>query len=255
MGIFKKKNRRNASGLHLDSDQPAAPRRIIEMKDVTKKYSNGTTALRGVSINVDAGEFAYIVGPSGAGKSTFIKLLYREEKLDKGSLTVGNFNLAKIKKKDVPLLRRSVGVVFQDYKLLPKKTVYENIAYAMEVIGEKPRNIKKRVMEVLDLVGLKHKIRTFPNELSGGEQQRIAIARAIVNNPKVLIADEPTGNLDPENSWEIMSLLERINLQGTTVLMATHNSQIVNTLRHRVIAIEDGRVVRDEAEGDYGYDD
>lgn len=255
MGIFKKKNRRNASGRHLDSYQPAAPRRIIEMKDVTKKYSNGTTALRGVSINVDAGEFAYIVGPSGAGKSTFIKLLYREEKLDKGSLTVGNFNLAKIKKKDVPLLRRSVGVVFQDYKLLPKKTVYENIAYAMEVIGEKPRNIKKRVMEVLDLVGLKHKIRTFPNELSGGEQQRIAIARAIVNNPKVLIADEPTGNLDPENSWEIMSLLERINLQGTTVLMATHNSQIVNTLRHRVIAIEDGRVVRDEAEGDYGYDD
>ncbi|HEL2056344.1 TPA: cell division ATP-binding protein FtsE [Streptococcus suis] len=229
--------------------------KIIEMKDVSKKYGNGTTALRGVSISVEAGEFAYIVGPSGAGKSTFIKLLYREEKLDKGSLTVGKFDLAKIKKRDVPLLRRSVGVVFQDYKLLPKKTVYENIAYAMEVIGEKPRNIKKRVMEVLDLVGLKHKIRSFPNELSGGEQQRIAIARAIVNNPKVLIADEPTGNLDPENSWEIMNLLERINLQGTTILMATHNSQIVNTLRHRVIAIEDGRVVRDEAEGEYGYDD
>ncbi|HEM6082388.1 TPA: cell division ATP-binding protein FtsE [Streptococcus suis] len=229
--------------------------KIIEMKDVSKKYGNGTTALRGVSISVEAGEFAYIVGPSGAGKSTFIKLLYREEKLDKGSLTVGKFDLAKIKKRDVPLLRRSVGVVFQDYKLLPKKTVYENIAYAMEVIGEKPRNIKKRVMEVLDLVGLKHKIRSFPNELSGGEQQRIAIARAIVNNPKVLIADEPTGNLDPENSWEIMNLLERINLQGTTVLMATHNSQIVNTLRHRVIAIEDGRVVRDEEQGEYGYDD
>lgn len=231
------------------------PMGIIEMKDVSKKYGNGTTALRGVSVNVEAGEFAYIVGPSGAGKSTFIKLLYREEKLDKGSLTVGKFDLAKIKKRDVPLLRRSVGVVFQDYKLLPKKTVFENIAYAMEVIGEKPRNIKKRVMEVLDLVGLKHKIRSFPNELSGGEQQRIAIARAIVNNPKVLIADEPTGNLDPENSWEIMNLLERINLQGTTILMATHNSQIVNTLRHRVIAIEDGRVVRDEAEGEYGYDD
>ncbi|BBA93061.1 cell division ATP-binding protein [Streptococcus ruminantium] len=225
------------------------------MKDVSKKYGNGTTALRGVSVNVEAGEFAYIVGPSGAGKSTFIKLLYREEKLDKGRLKVGNFDLAKIKKRDVPLLRRSVGVVFQDYKLLPKKTVFENIAYAMEVIGEKPRNIKKRVMEVLDLVGLKHKIRSFPNELSGGEQQRIAIARAIVNNPKVLIADEPTGNLDPENSWEIMNLLERINLQGTTILMATHNSQIVNTLRHRVIAIEDGRVVRDEAEGEYGYDE
>lgn len=228
---------------------------IIEMKDVSKKYGNGTTALRGVTVNVEAGEFAYIVGPSGAGKSTFIKLLYREEKLDKGTLKVGRFDLGKIKKKDVPLLRRSVGVVFQDYKLLPKKTVFENIAYAMEVIGEKPRNIKKRVMEVLDLVGLKHKIRSFPNELSGGEQQRIAIARAIVNNPKVLIADEPTGNLDPENSWEIMSLLERINLQGTTVLMATHNSQIVNTLRHRVIAIEDGRVVRDEEQGEYGYDD
>lgn len=225
------------------------------MKDVSKKYGNGTTALRGVSINVEPGEFAYIVGPSGAGKSTFIKLLYREEKLDKGTLKVGNFNLGQIKKKDVPMLRRSVGVVFQDYKLLPKKTVFENIAYAMEVIGERPRNIKKRVMEVLDLVGLKHKIRSFPNELSGGEQQRIAIARAIVNNPKVLIADEPTGNLDPENSWEIMNLLERINLQGTTILMATHNSQIVNTLRHRVIAIEDGRVVRDEAEGEYGYDD
>ncbi|HFR3369844.1 TPA: cell division ATP-binding protein FtsE [Streptococcus suis] len=228
---------------------------IIEMKDVSKKYGNGTTALRGVSVNVEAGEFTYIVGPSGAGKSTFIKLLYREEKLDKGSLKVGKFDLAKIKKRDVPFLRRSVGVVFQDYKLLPKKTVFENIAYAMEVIGEKPRNIKKRVMEVLDLVGLKHKIRSFPNELSGGEQQRIAIARAIVNNPKVLIADEPTGNLDPENSWEIMNLLERINLQGTTILMATHNSQIVNTLRHRVIAIEDGRVVRDEAEGEYGYDE
>ena len=229
--------------------------RIIEMRDVSKKYGNGTTALRGVSVSVESGEFAYIVGPSGAGKSTFIKLLYREEKIDKGSLTVADFNLAKIKKKDVPMLRRSVGVVFQDYKLLPRKTVFENIAYAMEVIGEKPRNIKKRVMEVLDLVGLKHKIRSFPNELSGGEQQRIAIARAIVNNPKVLIADEPTGNLDPENSWEIMNLLERINLQGTTILMATHNSQIVNTLRHRVIAIENGRVVRDEQEGEYGYDD
>ena len=168
---------------------------MIEMKDVVKKYDNGTTALRGVTVHIEPGEFAYIVGPSGAGKSTFIRLLYREVKHDKGSLKVAG------------------------------------------------------------LVGLKHKVRSFPNELSGGEQQRIAIARAIVNNPKVLIADEPTGNLDPDNSWEIMNLLERINLQGTTVLMATHNSQIVNTLRHRVIAIENGRVVRDEAEGEYGYDD
>ena len=228
---------------------------IIEMRDVVKKYDNGTTALRGITVNIDAGEFAYIVGPSGAGKSTFIRALYREVKIDKGSLQVAGYNLVKIKKKDIPFLRRNVGVVFQDYKLLPKKTVYENIAYAMEVVGESRRNIKKRVMEVLDLVGLKHKVRSFPNELSGGEQQRIAIARAIVNNTKVLIADEPTGNLDPDNSWEIMNLLERINLQGTTVLMATNNSKIVNTLRHRVIAIENGRVVRDEAKGEYGYDD
>ena len=169
---------------------------IIEMRDVVKKYDNGTTALRGITVNIDAGEFAYIVGPSGAGKSTFIRALYREVKIEKGSLQVAGFNLVKIKKKDIPFLRRNVGVVFQDYKLLPKKTVYENIAYAMEVVGESRRNIKKRVMEVLDLVGLKHKVRSFPNELSGGEQQRIAIARAIVNNPKVLIADEPTGNLD-----------------------------------------------------------
>ena len=181
--------------------------------------------------------------------------MYREEKVSAGTLKVGEFNLTKLKKRDVPILRRSIGVVFQDYKLLPKKTVFENVAYAMQVIGEKPREIKKRVPEVLDLVGLKHKMRSFPEQLSGGEQQRVAIARAIVNNPKVLIADEPTGNLDPEISWEIMQLLERINLQGTTVLMATHNKQIVDNLRHRVIAIEDGRIVRDEEEGEYGYND
>lgn len=228
---------------------------LIEMKDVTKKYHRSTTALRDINVSVNQGEFVYIVGPSGAGKSTFIKLLYREEKITSGSLRVGEFDLNKLKKREIPLLRRSVGVVFQDYKLLPRKTVFENVAYAMEVIGEKRRNIKKRVPEVLDLVGLKHKMRSFPEQLSGGEQQRVAIARAIVNSPKLLIADEPTGNLDPEISWEIMQLLERINLQGTTVLMATHNSQIVNTLRHRVIAIEDGRIVRDEEKGDYGYDD
>lgn len=228
---------------------------LIEMSGVSKKYHRSTTALRDVSLTVNQGDFVYIVGPSGAGKSTFIKLLYREEQLTKGRLRVGEFDLANLKQKDVPILRRSVGVVFQDYKLLPKKTVFENVAYAMEVIGQKPRDIKKRVPEVLDLVGLKHKMRAFPNQLSGGEQQRVAIARAIVNSPKLLIADEPTGNLDPENSWEIMQLLERINLQGTTILMATHNSQIVNTLRHRVIAIEGGRLVRDEEEGDYGYDD
>lgn len=228
---------------------------LIEMKGVSKKYRRSTTALRDINVSVNQGEFVYLVGPSGAGKSTFIKLLYREEKLSSGKLYVGEFDLTKLKSRDVPILRRHIGVVFQDYKLLPKKTVFENVAYAMEVIGEKRSHIKKRVPEVLDLVGLKHKMRSFPNQLSGGEQQRVAIARAIVNNPKLLIADEPTGNLDPEISWEIMQLLERINLQGTTILMATHNSHIVNTLRHRVIAIEDGRVVRDEMEGDYGYDD
>ena len=188
---------------------------MIEMKDVVKKYDNGTTALRGVSVQIEPGEFAYIVTDlRGAGKSTFIRLLYREVKHDKGSLKVADFDLDKIKKRDIPMLRRNVGVVFQDYKLLPKKTVYENIAYAMQVIGERRRNIKKRVMEVLDLVGLKHKVRSFPNELSGGEQQRIAIARAIVNNPKVLIADEPTGNLDPDNSWEIMNLWSGLICKG-----------------------------------------
>lgn len=228
---------------------------LIEMKGVAKKYHRSTTALRDINVSINPGEFVYIVGPSGAGKSSFIKLLYREEKVSAGTLKVGEFNLTKMKKRQIPILRRSIGVVFQDYKLLPKKTVFENVAYAMQVIGEKPREIKKRVPEVLELVGLKHKMRSFPDQLSGGEQQRVAIARAIVNNPKVLIADEPTGNLDPETSWEIMQLLERINLQGTTVLMATHNKQIVDNLRHRVIAIEEGRIVRDEEEGEYGYND
>lgn len=228
---------------------------MIKMKKVTKKYSNGTTAIRNLSVNINQGEFVYVVGPSGAGKSTFIRLMYREEKATKGQLTVCGYDLISIKNRNVPYLRREIGVVFQDYKLLPQKTVYENVAYAMQVIGKKSREIKKRVLEVLDLVGLKHKVRVFPSELSGGEQQRVAIARAIVNTPKVLIADEPTGNLDPENSMEIMELLDRINTQGTTVVMATHNSNIVNSIRHRVIAIENGRIIRDQDEGDYGYDD
>lgn len=228
---------------------------MIEMKDIMKKYSNGTTAIRNLSISIDQGEFVYVVGPSGAGKSTFIKLMYREERATKGVLNIAGYDLVGMKNREIPLMRREIGVVFQDYKLLPRKTVFENVAYAMQVIGRKPRDIKKRVMEVLDLVGLKHKVRVFPSELSGGEQQRVSIARAIVNTPKVLIADEPTGNLDPENSWEIMKLLDRINAQGTTVVMATHNSTIVNTIRHRVIAIENGRIIRDQAEGEYGYDD
>ncbi|BAK95070.1 cell division protein FtsE [Tetragenococcus halophilus subsp. halophilus] len=227
---------------------------MIEMKDVTKKYSNGTAAIRGLSISIDQGEFVYVVGPSGAGKSTFVKLIYREEKPTSGDLQIADYDLMKIKNREVPYLRREIGVVFQDYKLLERKTVYENVAYAMQVIGRRPREVKKRVNDVLEMVGLKHKARVFPNQLSGGEQQRVSIARAIVNTPQVLIADEPTGNLDPEISWEIMRLLDRINAQGTTVVMATHNRTIVNTIRHRVIAIENGKIIRDQAEGEYGYD-
>ena len=228
---------------------------MIEMMNVTKKYNKGITAINNLSIQIKDGEFVYVVGPSGAGKSTFIKMMYREEKATKGRIRVGKYDLMKIKDRQIPFLRRYVGVVFQDFKLLQHKTVYENVAYAMEVIEKSPREIKRRVDEVLELVNLKHRMNNFPNELSGGEQQRVSIARAIVNTPKVLIADEPTGNLDPENSWEIMKLLDRINAQGTTVVMATHNSTIVNTIRHRVIAIENGRIIRDQAEGEYGYDD
>lgn len=228
---------------------------MIEMTRVSKRYPNGITAINDVSVTIEPGEFVYIVGPSGAGKSTFIKMMYCDERLTSGDIKVGKFDLKRIKQKELPFLRRYVGVVFQDFKLLEKKTVYENIAYAMEVIGKKPSIIRKRVLEVLDLVGLKHKIRMFPNELSGGEQQRIAIARAIANMPGVLIADEPTGNLDPDTAREIMTILERISANGTTIIMATHSRSIVNERKHRVLAIENGRIVRDEQEGEYGYYD
>jgi cell division transport system ATP-binding protein len=227
---------------------------MIEMKDVYKQYSNGVMAANGFNVHIKQGEFVYVVGPSGAGKSTFIKMMYREERPSKGDIIVNGINLAKLKNSRVPYLRRNVGVVFQDFKLLPSLTIYENIAFALEVIEEHPKQIKKRVMEVLDLVGLKHKARMLPNELSGGEQQRVSIARSIVNTPKLVIADEPTGNLDPETSWDIMNILEDISNRGTTVIMATHNREIVNTIKHRVIAIENGRIVRDEQRGDYGYE-
>lgn len=225
---------------------------MIEMKDVHKTYSNGVRALNGISISIHPGEFVYVVGPSGAGKSTFIKMIYREEKPSKGKIMINNMNLAEMKEREIPFLRRKIGVVFQDFKLLPKLTVFENVAFALEVIGEQPAVIKKKVLEVLDLVQLKHKSRQFPDQLSGGEQQRVSIARAIVNNPSVLIADEPTGNLDPDTSWEIMKTLEEVNNRGTTVVMATHNKEIVNTMKKRVVAIEDGMIVRDEARGEYG---
>ncbi|MCF6094550.1 cell division ATP-binding protein FtsE [Microaerobacter geothermalis] len=227
---------------------------MIEMYDVWKTYPNGTNALQGISAKIDQGEFVYVVGPSGAGKSTFIKLMYREERPTKGRIFINNFNLEKIKERQIPQIRRTIGVVFQDFKLLPRLTVYENVAFAMEVIEAPKRAIRKRVLEVLQLVRLKHKVKSLPSELSGGEQQRVALARALVNNPSVIIADEPTGNLDPETSWEIMNLFNEINFRGTTVVMATHNKEIVNTMKKRVIAIENGRIVRDEQRGEYGYE-
>ena len=216
---------------------------MIEMKDVVKKYDNGTTALRGVSVQIEPGEFAYIVGPSGAGKSTFIRLLYREVKHDKGSLKVADFDLDKIKKRDIPMLRRNVGVVFQDYKLLPKKTVYENIAYAMQVIGERRRNIKKRVMEVLDLVGLKHKVRSFPNELSGGEQQRIGIVRAIIGEPKILLMDEPFSALDAISRKQLQELTKSLHKEfGMTTIFVTHDTDEALKLGDRIAVLQDGEI-------------
>ncbi|WP_096202450.1 cell division ATP-binding protein FtsE [Bacillus sp. FJAT-45350] len=227
---------------------------MIDMKDVWKTYPNGVKAINGIDVTISNGEFVYVVGPSGAGKSTFIKMMYREEKPTKGTININGMTLSNLKEKQIPILRRSIGVVFQDFKLLPKLSVYENVAFALEVIEENPATIKRKVMNVLDIVKLKNKARFIPDELSGGEQQRVAIARAIVNTPSVLIADEPTGNLDPETAWEIMDLLEEINDRGTTVVMATHNKDIVNTMRKRVIAIENGRIARDEVRGNYGYE-
>jgi cell division transport system ATP-binding protein len=227
---------------------------VIEMQDVSKTYPDGTVALQGVNVVIDRNEFVYVVGPSGAGKSTFMKLIYREEVPSKGQISVNGFNIGKLKQRKIPYVRRNIGVIFQDYRLLPKLTAFENVAFAMEVIESPRRTIKRRTMEVLDLVGLKHKAGSFPPQLSGGEQQRIAIARAIVNNPAVIVADEPTGNLDPETSWGIMKLLEEINFRGTTIVMGTHNKEIVNRLRKRVLAIENGIIVRDQQRGEYGYE-
>ncbi|AUM66946.1 cell division ATP-binding protein FtsE [Brevibacillus sp. 7WMA2] len=228
---------------------------MIEMYDVWKTYPNGTNALKGINVKIDKGEFVYVVGPSGAGKSTFIKLMYREERPTKGQIFLNGFNVSRIKERQIPNVRRSIGVVFQDFKLLPTLTVFENVAFAMEVIEANKKIIKPRVLDVLNLVKLKHKAKMLPGELSGGEQQRVALARAIVNNPSIIIADEPTGNLDPETSWDIMRLFEEINQRGTTVVMATHNREIVNTIRRRVIAIEAGEIARDEQRGEYGYED
>ena len=219
---------------------------IITMQNATKTYDNGVTALNNVNLTIDEGEFVYITGPSGSGKSTLIKTLYREEILSNGNLVVNDLNISAMKNKDIYQLRQQIGIVFQDYKLLKNKTVYENVVYALDVTDQDPNTFRARVYEVLKFVGLAHKINVFPTELSGGEQQRVAIARAIVNQPKLIIADEPTGNLDPDTSWEIMNLLEKINLNGTTIIMVTHNDKIVDMLQHRTITIEQGQIKSDK---------
>lgn len=228
---------------------------MIELKNVKKVYDNGITAVHNMNIRIDQGEFVYVVGPSGAGKSTFMRMIYREMLPTEGTIQVADFDIVNLKRKDIPHLRRQVGVVFQDFKLLQTLTVFENVAYAMEVLEKSPKQIEVRVKEVLKLVGLEQKAKMLPNELSGGEQQRVAIARAIANMPRVLIADEPTGNLDPETSKGIMNIIEQINQQGTTIIMATHNADIVNDRKHRVIVIEDGRIARDEEQGGYNFED
>ncbi|PMB83869.1 cell division ATP-binding protein FtsE [Dolosicoccus paucivorans] len=224
---------------------------MIQLTNVKKIYPNNVVALKNIDLRIEQGEFVYVVGPSGSGKSTLMKLLYRQEKATHGTVQVDRFFLDQMKDRQVPKLRRHLGVIFQDFKLLPRLTVYENVAYALEVTGASKRRIKERVLTVLDQVGLKHKIHQYPDELSGGEQQRVAIARAIANEPAIIIADEPTGNLDPQIAQEILHLLEEINQQGTTVIMGTHNDVLVNEYRHRVISLEDGFLVRDEYKGVY----
>lgn len=227
---------------------------MIELKNVKKVYDNGITAVHDMNVRIEQGEFVYVVGPSGAGKSTFMRMIYREVLPTEGTIQVADFDIMNLKKSDIPHLRRQVGVVFQDFKLLQTLTVFENVAYAMEVLEKSPKQIDARVKEVLKLVGLEQKAKMLPNELSGGEQQRVAIARAIANMPRVLIADEPTGNLDPETSKGIMDIIEQINHQGTTIIMATHNADIVNERKHRVLVIEDGRIARDQEQGGYSFE-
>lgn len=227
---------------------------MITFKNVTKKY-NEIIGLENANVTIDDGDFLFLVGPSGAGKSTFIKLILHEIEADEGEIIVGDFDVTNISNRMVPMLRRQVGIVFQDFRLLPKKTVFENVAFSMEILHKSRRQIRRRVPQVLELVGIgSDKLKRYPQELSAGEQQRVAIARAIINNPKMLIADEPTGNLDPETAKGIMQLLEDINDTGTTIVMVTHAKDIVDTMKKRVIAIESGHIVRDEY-GQYGYEE
>ena len=226
---------------------------MIEFKNVSKVYNKNVKALSNVDLNIESGDFVFLVGPSGAGKSTFIKMLLKEVEPSSGSIIMSGTELSTVKRKEIPYYRRKIGMIFQDFRLIPTLNVYENVAFAMRVVESSPKEIRKRVPMVLSLVGLSNKYKMFPNELSGGEQQRVSMARAIVNNPQVLIADEPTGNLDPDTANEIMALIDDINKAGTTVIMATHAKDIVNDMKRRVIAIDKGDIIRDEIKG--GYED
>ncbi len=228
---------------------------MIELMNVSKRYKNGVMALSNMNIKIEKGDFVFLVGPSGAGKSTLVKMLLKEVEPTQGRVIIDNEEITNIHRRKVPLLRRKIGVIFQDFRLLPNKTVYENVAFAMEIIEAQSKEIRRNVPMILSMVGLSNKAKMYPSQLSGGEQQRVSIARAIINNPPILIADEPTGNLDPETSWEIMRLLRQINRRGTTVVMATHAKNIVDVMQQRVLALEKGQVVRDEIKGGYGYED
>lgn len=228
---------------------------LITIKDVVKQYRNGVTAVYDLNLKVKKGDFIFVIGASGSGKSTLIKLLHREEKPDKGQIIIGGIDVAKLRNRKVYKLRRKLGVVFQDFKLLPKLNVYENVAFALEIFGLPKKEIREKTLKAIELVGLKSKVKDFPHQLSGGEQQRVAIARAIVNSPKLLLCDEPTGNLDPDTSYGIMQVLEAINNLGTTVIMATHDREMVDKMRKRVIYLENGKLVSDYEKGTYSNDE
>ena len=235
--------------IDISAQSVAEEKPVIEFKGVSKTYPSGTHALDDVNIRINKGEFAFVVGSSGAGKSTFMKLIMREEKANTGTITVNGFNLSKMRRKAVPQLRRTMGIVFQDFRLIPKMNVFDNVAFAMHVVGANKREIRKEVSKALSKVGLGEKARSMPNELSGGEQQRVGLARALVNSPDLIIADEPTGNVDPNMSYEILSLLTEINKRGTTVLMVTHDHNLVRDFKHRVIMLDSGRIVADNSGG------
>lgn len=226
---------------------------MIHLQDVSVDYANGVRALSNVNVSVCKGDFAFIVGATGSGKSTLLRLVYREMLPTRGTIIVDGQDVTRLKPNEVPYLRRKLGIVFQDFKLLPQKNVWENLAFTLRVVGANPKDIRRKIGDALALVGLTHRCDSFPNQMSGGEQQRAAIARALVNNPTVLIADEPTGNLDPDTSWEIMQLLDQINVRGTTVLVATHDREIVDKMKKRVIQLDGGYLVRDEHRGMYQY--